>query len=159
MPFAAQAVFSPPADPLLLLGVAAALVVLLGLGLIFLRVMRYLQRGRELLHQERMKALELGQATGLPDTGDLQEKYAHNAFCIACWMGAGVPTAVAWAAAWVAAYGDPQATAHVRTIWICVAVIGVASVVCATVVAVKARGGSSKGEKTSSRSPAGGDVS
>jgi hypothetical protein len=81
--------------------IAVGGVLFLALGILFWAVMRHSRRNRELLHTERMRALELGQPASFSEPDKLQEKYAHNAFWIAFWIGAGVPMVAAGAAAQV----------------------------------------------------------
>jgi hypothetical protein len=126
------------------------------LGLILLgTVMRHLRRSRELLHTERLKALEVGQSPGFSDPEEEQKRYTHNVFWIAFWVGAGVPMASASAAASVMNQEKVSQLGLVLGMWISVAVISVASVICATVLMVKARSVASHGEKTGPRPPAG----
>jgi ABC-type nickel/cobalt efflux system permease component RcnA len=131
--------------------------ILLVVLIILWMVMRHLRKCRELLHKERLKALELGQSPNFStpekdqeqDAPKGQEHYADNASWIAFWIGAGVPASAAWAAASVAIQGNLRelGSGLVLGIWITVAVVSVASVVCATILMIKARRGATNDKK------------
>ena len=55
------------------------------------------------------------------------------------------------AAAWASNQGNPQSFGDVVVVWVSVAVIGVASVICATVMLAKARSVDLTADKTVSR--------
>jgi hypothetical protein len=152
--------------------VAIVISVLLVIGILSCLGIRQSSRSRELSHLERMKALETGQATGPseaevrhlermkalemgPATGPSdaevrQDKYQHNVFWICFWIGAGVPIAATSAASSVQIQNNLQEFRIALAIWICVAIIAVASVVCATVLMISSRQRSSKNDKDSS---------
>src|ERR1700730_11994159 len=136
---------------LLVIGTVAGGVLLVCLGMLVWMLMRHSRKNRELLHKERMKALELGQPAGFSEPDKLQANYAHNAFWIAFWIGAGLPAAVAWAAAYVMIQPHLQELGIVIAMWSSVAVVSIASVVCATVLMVSARRVPVSGETTSPR--------
>ncbi len=123
----------------LVIGTVAGGVLLLSLGIMVGMLMRHSRKSRELLHTERMKALELGQPASFSDPDKLQEKYAYSTFWIAFWIGAGVPAAAAWAAAYVMIQPQLQELGIVIAMWSSVAVVSIASVICATVLMVSAR--------------------
>jgi hypothetical protein len=137
-----------------MVGLTVVGVFLFGL-IVLWSVMRHLRRSRELLHTERLRALEVGQSPGFSDPEEGQKRYAHNIFWIAFWVGAGVPMAAASAAASVTNQEKVSQFGLMLAMWISVAVISVASVICATVLMVKARSAASHGEKTGPRPPAG----
>jgi hypothetical protein len=130
---------SPQMAIFLVFGIAVGGVLLVALGILIWAVMRHSRRNRELLHTERMRALELGQPASFSEPDKLQEKYAHNAFWIAFWVGAGVPMVAAGAAAQVMTQANVHELGLTLAIWGGVAVISIASVVCATVLMVSAR--------------------
>jgi hypothetical protein len=150
---------SPQQAPWFVVGVVMAVLLLAVLAIFFLLVLRHAQNNRNLLHTERMKALELGQPLGFTEYEKLQEKHAHNAFWIAFWVGAGVPISAAWAAA----YSMPQASAKdlgvTLAMWISVAAISTASVICATVLMMKARRAAQPNAKTPLSGPERSDAS
>jgi len=136
---------------LLVIGTVAGGVLLLCLGVLVWMLMRHSRKNRELLHKERMKALELGQPASFSEPDKLQEKYAYNAFWIAFWIGAGVPAATAWAAAYAMIQLHLQELGIAIAMWSSVAVVSIASVVCATVLMVSARRVPVSGERTAPR--------
>ena len=142
----------------LVIGTVAGGVLLLSLGIMVGMLMRHSRKSRELLHTERMKALELGQPASFSDPDKLREKYAYSTFWIAFWIGAGVPAAAAWAAAYVMIQPQLQELGIVIAMWSSVAVVSIASVVCATVLMVSARRMPVSVERTAPRSSAAGDV-
>jgi hypothetical protein len=142
----------------LVFGVAVGGVLLLAIGILFWALFRHSRRNRELLHTERMKALELGQPASFSEPDKLQEKYAHNAFWIAFWVGAGVPMVAAGAAAQVMTQANVHELGLTLAIWGGVAVISIASVICATVLMVSARHMPISVERTAPRSSAASDV-
>src|SRR5262249_4150277 len=87
--------------------------------------MRQSQRSRELEHAERMKAIELGQPLIPPEHDKLHQKYVHNIFWIAFWIGAGVPISAAWAASYAMAQGSIKELSVTLAMWIGVAVSSV----------------------------------
>jgi len=102
-------------------------------------VVWHLRRNRHLLHLERIKAIESGQAPAFYPPDRSKERYGHNAFWIAFWIGAILPMGIASAAASATSRGQFEHIAIVITIWACVVPICVAGVVCATVLMVSAR--------------------
>ncbi len=152
--------------------VAIVVSVLLVIGILSWLGIRQASRNRELSHLERMKALETGQATGPSEaevrhlermkaleTGQAtspsetevrQDKYQHNVFWICFWIGAGVPIAATSAASSVQIQNNLQEFRIVLAIWICVAIVAVASVVCATTLMISSRQRSSKRDNDSS---------
>lgn len=141
---------SPMVGLFLVFGIAGGIFLALVLGLAFWMILRHAQKGRELLHTERMKALEVGQPLGFTEHEKLQQEQAHNTFWIAFWVGAGVPIAAVWAAAYSIVQGNLRELAVTLVVWISVAVICVASTICATLLMVNARRVPPQNEKNSS---------
>jgi hypothetical protein len=130
--------------------IAIMAIALLFAGFLIWLIIRQVAKSREWSHLERMKALELGKATGPSEAEKCQEKYLHNVFWICFWIGAGVPIAATSAASSVMIQTTLQEFRIILAIWICVAVISVASVVCGTTLMISTRHWSSKGGKDSS---------
>jgi mannitol-specific phosphotransferase system IIBC component len=126
-----------------------AAIVSLFIGVLTWLVIRQIAKSRDLRHLERMKALELGRAIGPSEAEKTQAKYLHNIFWISFWIGAGVPMAASSAAGSVMIQTQLQDFGIIRTMWICVAVISVASVICATVLMKSSRRWSTRGIKES----------
>lgn len=137
--------------PSWLLVIVISAIALLFAGFLLWLIIRQVAKSRELLHLERMKALELGRPTGPTEAEKCQSKYLHNAFWICFWIGAGVPIAATSAATFVMVQGKLEEFFIILAIWICVAVISVASVVCATVLMISCRYWTAKEGKNSSR--------
>ncbi len=145
----------PPVEPALptwILVIAIATIVLLFALCLFWLMFRQMAKSRELVHLERLKALEMGRAIGPSEAEKCQSKYLHNVFWICFWIGAGVPIAATSAASSVMIQTKPQEFSIILAICICVAVISVASVVCATVLMISGRYGSSEAGKSTSES-------
>jgi hypothetical protein len=147
-----DALHAEPEFPIWVFIIAITAIALLFVGFLFWLIGRQVARSRELSHLERMKALELGQPaeSSSSEAATCQDKYQHNAFWICFWIGAGVPIAAASAASSVMIQTRLQDFGIIVAIWISVAVISVASVVCATILMISSRLGSSKGGKDSS---------
>jgi hypothetical protein len=111
------------------------LVVIIGLPIWL--VARYAHRDRELLHRERMKALESGQPVDFGGSSKADEKNAHNIFWIAFWVGAVVPLGAVWGA--VAATQMAAQHGYVIVVWVATAVIGTAAVISACVLMIRTR--------------------
>lgn len=107
-------------------------------------------KSREFSHVERMKALELGQPIGPSEAEKAQNKYLHNAFWVCFWIGVGVPISASSAASTVMIQTHLQDFGIILAIWICVAVISVASVAFATTLMISSRYRSEKKGKDSS---------
>jgi uncharacterized membrane protein len=140
------------------IGLSAGVVVLTVFVILLWVIVRHLRKSREFSHAERMKALELGQPLSVAEPDRSREKYGHNAFWIAFWLGMGVPSAAVSAASSTTIQGYISNTGLLLAIWIGVAAICVASVVCATVLMVSARPTLSEREKTAPRGSVGDDV-
>jgi hypothetical protein len=126
-------------------------IALLLIGYLFRLLSKQVAKSREFSHLERMKALELGQPAGPSEAEKCQNKYLHNAFWISFWVGAGVPIAATSAASAIMIETHLQEFRIILSIWICVAVISVASVACATSLMISSRYWSSpKGNQESS---------
>jgi hypothetical protein len=119
--------------------IAIVAIALLFIGVLAWLGIRQAAKSRDLEHLQRMKALELGRPTGPSETEKCQNKYLHNIFWIAFWIGAGVPIAAASGASSVMIQTHLQDFGIILAMWICVAVISVASVVCAAVLMISTR--------------------
>jgi heme/copper-type cytochrome/quinol oxidase subunit 2 len=116
--------------------IAIVAIALLFVGFFFWLVFRHAAKSREFSHLERMKALELGKPAEPSEAEHRLNKDLHNAFWISFWLGAGVPAAA------TAAAGAIMIETRLHDfglMWICVAVISVAGVVCATVLMIRCR--------------------
>ena len=104
-------------------------------------------KSQEYAHLERLKALETGQPAMSAESDARphgpREKLLHSTFWIAFWIGAGVPIAATWGASSVMIQTKLTEFRLILTIWICVAVVSVASVICATILMSRL----SRGEK------------
>lgn len=150
--FAFQAIPPPEAESSMWLFIIAIVAIaLLFVGILFWLIFRQVAKSREFSHLERMKALELGQPAGPTEAEKCQDKYLHNVFWISFWIGAGVPIAAASAASSVMIQTHLQDFGIILSIWLCVAIISVASVVCATALMISSRNWSSKRDKESSK--------
>lgn len=129
--------------------IAIIAIASLFVGFLFWLIIKQVAKSRDFEHLERMKALELGRVTGPSQAEKCRDKYLHNIFWIAFWIGAGVPIAATSAASSVVIQTNLQEFSVILAIWICVAVISVASVVCGTTLMISSRHWSSKGEKDS----------
>ena len=146
--FAAQLpLFAEGEFPTWIFVIAIVTIALLFVGFLSWLIFRQAAKSRDLSHLERMKALELGKATGPSEAEKCQGKYLHNVFWIAFWIGAVVPMAASSAASSVMIQTNLQEFRIILAMWICVAVISVASVVCATILMIPSRHWSTKGEK------------
>jgi hypothetical protein len=144
---------APPTEaafPTWIFVIAIVAIALLFIGFLSWLGIRQAAKSRELSHLERMKAIELGQATGPSEAEKCQNKYLHNVFWICFWIGAVVPIAATSAACSVMIQTHVQDFGIVLAIWICIAVMSVASVVCATALMISSRHWSSKGDKNAS---------
>ena len=120
------------------LGITFAGIALLAIAIVWISL-RHFRKQREILHLERMKALEVGQSPTFFDPDKQQSKQLHNTFYIAFWIGGAVPIAAVSGATYVMTEAGSQPTGIILAVWISAAVIGVAGVVCATVLMVKSR--------------------
>jgi hypothetical protein len=137
----AQAATLPTAAVVFAVVTVAVLALILGF---FALLFRYLRASREMLHAERLKAIEHGQP--LEEGESPQAKFMHNAFWIAFWMVALIPSAAFSSAASVTKPGE-QPLSLAITIWVCAGAASIAAVVCATVlIAVSRRSKSKAGE-------------
>ena len=127
--------------------IAVLTIILLFAGFVLSLISKQAAKSREFRHQERMKALEMGQAIGPSETEKAQTKYLHNVFWICFWIGAAVPIATTSAASGVMMQQNLQGIGIILVIWLCVAAICISSVICATVLMVSSRNWSSKGAK------------
>ncbi len=121
---------------------------LLFVSYVFWLIFRHAAKSRQFSHLERMKSLDVGKpidAIDAPVPDDQQNKFLHNAFWIAFWVGAVVPMSAISAASSIIIQGHVQEFSLVLAIWICVAVISVSSVTSATALMVRCR--EPKGEK------------
>jgi hypothetical protein len=121
-----------------LVAISVIVLLLLFVGLVLWVSLRYAAHSRELSHLERLKALDAGQPLE-PAAESAHQRYAHNAFWIAFWVGAGVPIAATWAAGTVMTRTDLPPVGLVLAVWLSVAGISIAGVVCATVLMLSTR--------------------
>ena len=131
------------------IAIALGAVGLLFVVFILWLLLRFAAKGRELRHLERMKALELGHSIGPTEADKCRSKYLSNAFWICFWIGAGVPISAVSAARTVMT----QTSLHfgiLLSIWICVAVLSIVCVICATTLMIAARRWSTKEDDDSS---------
>jgi hypothetical protein len=122
---------------LFIVAFVAAATFIFGVLLIAL-LLRHSWRGRQLLHTERMRAIETGHSFEAPDPTTGHAKFMHNAFWISFWMVFGVPGA-AFSAATAAMEESGGQLALGLAIWICAGAASVAAVVCATILMVQSR--------------------
>jgi len=150
--FAFQAAPPPLADvPIWVVVVAsAAIALLLFFCFLFWLIFRQVAKSREMTHLERMKALEVGQPIGPSEAEIGQAKYLHNIFWISFWIGAVIPVAATSAVSSVMVQVGLHDFSIILAMWICVAIISVASVVCATVAMISSRNWAKRGDKNDS---------
>lgn len=148
--FAYESTHVPGELPTSLMVVAIVAGGLLFLGFLSWLGVRQAARSRELSHLEHMKSLELGKSIGPSESEKRQAKYVHNVFWICFWIGAAVPIAVTSSASAVEMHSSIHEFRIILGIWICVAVISVASVICATVLMSSGRRWSAKEDKDAS---------
>ena len=129
---------------------SAAIAFLLFAVFLFWLIFRQVAKSREMTHLERMKALEVGQPIGPSEAEKCQAKYLHNIFWISFWIGAVVPVAATSAVSSVMVQVGLHDFAIILTMWICVAIISVASVICATVAMISSRHWAKKSDKSDS---------
>lgn len=91
--------------------------------------------GRQLQHEERMKAIEAGQPL---DPVDLSSKFMHNTFWIAFWIVFGVPGAGFYAVSTAMQTANLSLAVSIVA-WLSAAAASIAAVVCATVLMLHAR--------------------
>jgi len=143
----------PAADaefPPWILVIAIVTIGLLFAGFALWLIVKQAAKSREMSHLERMKVIESGQPIGPSEAEKCQAKYLHNVFWICFWVGAGVPIAATSAVTSVMIQTKLQDFFILRAIWICVAVISTASVICATALMVASGHWATKGQKKSS---------
>jgi ABC-type Fe3+ transport system permease subunit len=128
-------VFTWPIAPWVLLA-GGVLLATIGLVAFLVTLFRHLRHHRQLLHTERVKAIEHGRPSGEPSLADA--KFMHNAFWIAFWMVAIVPGAAFSSAASVTE-GEGRPLALILVSWICASLASITAVVCATVVLALSR--------------------
>ncbi len=136
-----------PFDPSIVFAIAinflAAICLLFWLGF------RQMAKSREFSHMEKMRALELGQRLEPSEPEEQHDKSLHNLFWISFWIGAGVPIAATSAASAIVVQSYISDFRIIIGIWICAAVISVASVICATVLMICGRRGVLKSQESS----------
>ena len=120
----------------LLISAAALGAVFVLVIVILVLSLRYARASRELLHTERVRAIEAGLLWEEPESAKAGAKFMHNAFWISFWVVVTVPGAAFSAASAVAT------EFHVAigiAAWSAAAVASVAAVVCATTLMIYAR--------------------
>ena len=129
---------------------SASIALLLFAIFLFWLIFRQVAKSREMAHLERMKALEVGQPIGPSEAEKCQAKYLHNIFWISFWIGAVVPVAATSAVGSVMVQVGLHDFAIILAMWICVAIISVASVICGTTAMISSRHWSKRGDKDDS---------
>jgi hypothetical protein len=138
--------------PIALWIVLGAGVVLLGAVIIgFKSLLRHLRKNREMLHAERSKALELGQPANFSAPDRSKERYGHNCFWVAFWVGAALPMVAVGSVASATSQTYFSNIGIVIVMWVSVTLISVAGVVGATIVMVSARRMASESAQTAYR--------
>ena len=115
---------------------AIVAIALLFIGVLSWLGIRQAAKSRDLKHQERMKALELGRATGPSEAESAKISIYTTSSGSVLWMRAGVPIAAISGASFVMIQTHLQDLGIILAMWICVAVISVASVACGTVLMI-----------------------
>ena len=138
------------------LGLTFAGIALLVIAIVWMSL-RHVRKQREILHLERMKALEVGQSPTFFDPDKQHSKQLHNTFYIAFWIGGAVPISAVSGATYVMTEAGSQPTGIILAVWISAAAIGVAGVICASVLMLKSRkigiGDASSFDRNESLSP------
>lgn len=115
------------------------LAAVLGTVLLFLALLfRYLRASRQLLHDERMRSLEMGIPLEAPEVMQMQQKFLHNAFWISFWLVFSVPTA-AFSAASSATRTVNGSLGVTIVIWSAAVTASAAAVICGTVLMIYSR--------------------
>lgn len=121
-------------------GVLLALIIVVGLPVVL--SMRHARRERELEHAERMKSLELGR----PLPGDKAEQGifpTNKGLGIAIWVPLG-----ALGIAMAASANPMTAATSSQGIWMAAGAVGVAGVICGTILALRIPPGDAGSEPT-----------
>ncbi|NLX97403.1 MAG: hypothetical protein GXY83_14635 [Rhodopirellula sp.] len=100
-------------------------------------VLHHLRIRWQFAHTERMKALEVGSPIRALNPPQEPMQHLHNTFRMAFCLGAVLPVAAIWAAVW--ATSIQGSLGYSLVVWICVAVVSTAGVVCGTVVLLRSR--------------------
>ena len=127
------------------------IVAILGVCAIVVLSLRYARAKRELLHAERIRAIEAGLPWQEPESApevapQVSEKhkspgakFMHNAFWISFWIVSGVPGAAFSAASAATQKLHVEQLAIGIAAWSAAAVASVAAVVCATTLMIYSR--------------------
>jgi uncharacterized membrane protein len=127
------------------IAISLVLVGLLFVVFVLWLVLRFAAKGRELRHLERMKTLEGGQPIGPSEADKCRSRYLNNVFWVCFWIGAVVPIAATSAASSVMIHTSFY-FGIMLAIWICVAVLSIVCVICATTLMIAGRRWSTKGD-------------
>lgn len=130
-------------------GVWITIVALLGVWTIVVLLIRYARAKRELLHAERIRAIEAGlpwqepksaqPESAQPESAEPGAKFMHNAFWISFWVVVSVPSASFSAAATATKELHVDQLALGIAAWSAAALVSVAAVVCATTLMIYSR--------------------
>ncbi len=129
----------PAQMPMWVVVISIVAVSLLFAAYFFWLVFSHAAKNRQFSHLERMKALEVGKPIEEAEPEGRSNKYLHNAFWIAFWIGAAVPISAMSAASSIMIQGQVKEFSLVLAIWICVAVISAFGVVSATALMARCR--------------------
>ena len=124
---------------LALVGLLAAIGVVLFAIVLLVLLLRHTRANRELLHTERLRSIEAGFPLEPPDPMKIQNAYMHNAFWISFWIVFGVPGA-AFSGAVAATKAVGGSLPSVIVIWIGASAASIAAVVTATILMIHSRG-------------------
>ena len=99
--------------------------------------LRHARINREMLHTERIHAIDAGLPYAEAESARAGAKFMHNAFWISFWVVVSVPSAAFSAASAGTKYTDQLAI--VAVVWTAAALASVAAVVCVTVLMIYSR--------------------
>jgi hypothetical protein len=129
---------SSTADVLFAISIPLCIFLISGF-VVFVVVMKQVGRSRELLHEERLKAIDAGMNWHDPDQNEQQNKSIHNAFWISFWMvvvGCGASFS---AVSSFLGDGNDHDTSVAMFAWVSAGGSSVAALASATLLMVKAR--------------------
>ena len=113
------------------------ILAILGGCPILILSLHHARANRELLHAERLRAIEVGLPWQEPESAKPGAKFMHNAFWISFWLVVSVPSAALSGASAGTKYADQLAI--VVAVWSAAALASIAAVVCATTLMIYAR--------------------